>query len=139
MTRILVPTTVGVLLALAMNPAFAQQLQQQRPTNQITPLPQNTGVGPQLKPAQSTPPGTIPANPSQRPRSVESIPSTGPSVPAPARIDVKPVEPAARSAPKQVLDERGRLVPGAVQVSPTQAYDPATGRYFQTMPAPPRR
>jgi hypothetical protein len=135
MTPIFSLTAAIALSILAIAPASSQQLQQ--PVQQpITPAtPQNTGVGPRLNGARPGQPPTVPANPSQRPASSDPIPSEGPSKPA-AKSAIKPVEPVERNAPRQVLDEKGRLVPNAVQVSPNRAYDPATGRYFQTMPTP---
>jgi hypothetical protein len=136
MTRIFSMATMIVLSTLAIAPASSQQLQQpvQHPITPATPPAQDAGVGPRLN-AQPGQPPTVPASPSQRPPSSGPIPSEGPSKPA-AKAAIKPVEPAERSAPTQVLDDRGRLVPGAVKVAPNRAYDPATGRYFQTMPTP---
>ena len=122
------------LLSLAGAPAFAQQLQ--RPVTPASSPVQGTGIGPQLKTAQPAPSSSIPANPGQRPQSSAPIPSTGPSVPPPTKAVAEPVESVERTAPKQVRDDKGRYVPGAIQVSPTRAYDPASGRYFPTMPAP---
>lgn len=135
MTRSFSLTTAIALSILVIAPASSQQLQQ--PVQQpITPAtPQDTGVGPRLNGTRPGQPSTVPANPSQRPPSSDPIPSEGPSKPA-ARSAIKPVEPVVRSAPTQVLDDKGQLVPGAVQVSPNRAYDPATGRYFQTTPTP---
>ena len=137
MTRIFSMATMIALSTLAIAPASSQQLQQpvQQPVTPTT--PQNTGVGPRMNSARPGQPPTVPANPSQRPSTSDPIPSEGPSKPA-ARSAIKPVEPVERSAPAQVLDDKGRLVPNAVQVSPNRAYDPATGRYFQTMPTKPR-
>lgn len=134
MTRNVCLMVVGALSTLLLAPVPAQQLQP--PTQGTQPAPQGTGIGPRLNTARPTPPSSIRANPSQRPPTIAPIPSTGPSVPPPVKIEAKPIEPAARNAPKRVLDEQGRLVPGALQVSPTRAYDPATGRYFQTVPVP---
>lgn len=142
MTRIfsLTPTaaialSILVLSTAAIAPASSQQLQQ--PVQQpITPTtPQDTGVGPRLNGTRPGQPPTVLSNPAQRPPSSDPIPSEGPSKPA-AKAAIRPVEPVERSAPKQVLDDKGRLVPNAVQVSPNRAYDPATGRYFQTTPTP---
>lgn len=132
----IVPIAMSIALcALAMLTASAQQLHQPATPAQPVVQDRDSGVGPRLKAAQSTPP-VIPADPGQRPPATAPIPSTGPSVPRPVRTPVEPIEPDRRDAPRQVLDEKGRLVPGAVQVSPTRAYEPATGRYFQTMPRP---
>jgi hypothetical protein len=135
MTRIFPLATAIALSILATAPASSQQLQQpvQQPVTPTT--PQNNGVGPRLNGTRPGQAPAVPADPSQRPPSSDPIPSEGPSRPA-ARSAIKPVEPVERSAPAQVLDDNGRLVPGAVKVSPNRAYDPATGRYFQTMPTP---
>ena len=137
MTRIFSLAAAIALSTLAIVPASSQQLQQpvQQPITPATPPAQDAGVGPRLNGARPGQAPTVPANPSQRPPSSDPIPSEGPSKPA-AKTAIKPVEPVERSAPAQVLDDKGRLVPNAVQVSPNRAYDPATGRYFQTTPTP---
>jgi hypothetical protein len=137
MTRIFSMATMMALSTLAIAPASSQQLQQpvQQPITPATPPAQDTGVGPRLNGTRPGQPPAVPANPSQRPPASDPIPSEGPSRPA-ARSVIKPVEPVERNVPTQVLDDKGRLVPGAVKISPDRAYDPATGRYFQTMPTP---
>lgn len=135
MTRIVFIAVLAGLSTLALVPLWAQQ-PQQSPIQGTQPTPQGVGVGPRLNTMRPAPPSVIPADPSQRPLSTGAIPSTGPSVPPRFEIEAKPVEPTVRNAPKPVLDEQGRLVPGAVRIAPTRAYDPATGRYFQTIPTP---
>lgn len=120
---------IAMSTIFAMLPASAQSLQQ------ATPAPSN-GIGTLMQAARPTPPATIPSQLGQRPAASTPISATGPSVVVPQKIVAPSPDPAKR-LPGRVFDANGRPVQGAVQVSPTRAYDPATGRYFQTPPASP--
>ena len=116
------------MLLAATTPSLAQSL---------PPLPanapaQSTGIGPQLKQAQTAP--TVPANIEQRAATAEPIKSTGPA--NEAKLEFKPPV-AVRSAkkPAVVIDALGQPVSGAVQVAPNRIYDPGSGRYYRTVPA----
>lgn len=115
--RVVVP----LLLALAAGPLAAQQLQRPQPAA-------NPAAVPSITPA----PAAVPTTPTQRVRQPTPVPQAGPvrtvtPAPAPAR---PPAVPAA------VRDAQGRVIPGAREVVPGRAVDPATGETFRTEPVP---
>lgn len=129
MSSRLASAVLAMSTLLAVLPAASQSLQQ------ATPVPGN-GIGAPMQAARPTPPATIPSQLGQRPAASTPISATGPSIVVPQKIVAPSPDPAKR-LPGRVFDANGRPVQGAVQVSPTRAYDPATGRYFQTPPASP--
>jgi hypothetical protein len=134
MQRIVTTVGVGLLLAFVMAPARSQQLQPPPPLAKPA-QPSPKGVGPQLQKPQAMQPVKVPDSPGQRPQSSSPIPDAGPAKPVavePARPASQPTRPPRQ--PTQALDATGRPVRGLIQVSPSRAYDPATGRYYWTTP-----
>ncbi len=111
---------LSLTLALGIVPAAAQTLQRPDPTPPA-------GTAPATSPA----PGTVPAAPAQRARPAPAIPETGPA-PAVAPAVPTPSRPPVRD---DVRDFQGRPLPGAREVVPGRAVDPATGQDVRTRPA----
>jgi hypothetical protein len=80
-----------------------------------------------LNKPQAPQPSAIPSDPDQRATSPSTIPSAGPARQVPVE---KPK--TAPLPPTRVLDDRGQPIPNAIRATPTRAYDPATGRYYET-------
>jgi hypothetical protein len=129
---------LSVLLAgavCAWLPTAAAQLAQPPPAT-LSPPPGSGSRGPQLIQPPAPQSNEIPSAPAQRPL-LQQIPSTGPSsqplVQPAAPPPLGQVNPLGAS---KVLDATGKPVHGTVRVAPDRVYDPATGRYYWTRPAP---
>lgn len=121
------------LLSAAATSVQAQSLQPSSPYAPPPPMP----AAPTSNAAQ---PAVISSDPGQRAATTSPIQSSGPSRPTPM-TNAAGIPSGTTAMPVQtVRDARGQVVPGAVQVAPNRAYDPATGGYIQTTPpAPPAR
>ena len=114
-------------LALAAGSAWSQQVRQPEPWGvQTAPRP----VQPQVNRPQ-----VIPANPGQRPRPTKPVPSEGPAKLLPGQPPQARTVPDPAPQPTRVFDASGRPLVGMLRVAPNRAFDPATGRYYQTTSA----
>lgn len=111
----------SLALAVFAGPAASQQLQRPQPA----PSPATT-------PASTPPPAAVPATPTQRARQPVPVPPSGPARPATPASTAPPAPPS----PAAVRDAQGRVIPGAREVVPGRAVDPATGETFRTEPVP---
>lgn len=111
---------LAAALAVISLPAAAQQLQRPQPA-----------PSPAAAPASTPAPTAVPATPAQRARQPAPVPSAGPA---------RSVQPLAAPTPMPtptdaVRDAQGRVIPGAREVVPGRAVDPATGETFRTEPS----
>lgn len=121
MSRASIRSVVPLLLALAAGPLAAQQLQRPQPAPNPAAVP------------SSTPAATgVPATPTQRVRQPTPVPQSGPA----RSVQPASAQPTPRTAPAAVRDAQGRVIPGAREVVPGRAVDPATGGTFRTEPVP---
>jgi hypothetical protein len=126
----MVPTLAAVMLGLAVLPAASQQLQQPRPRPVATP--------PDALPASPSDrrPAPLPSDPGQRPPSASPVPSEGPAKLLPPTPPATPrVEPEDSASPTGVFDASGRPLNRLRRVAPNRAFDPRTGRFYETTPA----
>ncbi|WP_394001041.1 hypothetical protein ACF3M1_12295 [Luteimonas sp. WGS1318] len=123
MSRALIFMSVPLLLVLASAPAASQQLQRPQPA-----------PSPAATPSSTPAPTVVPATPTQRARQPAPIPQSG--LARPTTGPPSPVQPLTPTTPTQVRDAQGRVVPGAREIVPGRARDPATGQEFRTDPVP---
>ena len=121
MSRAPIAFVAPLVLALAAGPVAAQQLQRPQPASNPAAVPSSTPA-----------PAAVPATPTQRVRQPAPVPQTGH-----ARTTQPATAPMSMPAPPaRVRDAQGRVIPGAREVVPGRAVDPATGETFRTDPVP---
>jgi hypothetical protein len=118
---------LATLMCAASMPAMSQQLQPPI-VPAYKPVPTQSGVGPQLEPAQSVQVPKVAVDPAQRPQSSSPIPGTGPA----KQVPVEQAATRAKQGAANVFDSSGMPVNGMIQVAPNRVYDPATGLYHWT-------
>lgn len=98
-------------------------------------------VSPSIKAATANPAPSMATSPAARPQQGQKIPTHGPAQPQKPQIGINPdngklVKKAAPAGlPPPVYSPQGVPISGMLQIEPGRVLDPATGRYYRTVPS----